>query len=101
MQRDTSIERLMFCTNDRQPDIRAEVLARQIGQPQGQVRQSRKSPGLVGIGDETGGIDDNLATIQPWMEDFAQRLRGTRLAPLGRQYANSDRTIEFGMNIDA
>ena len=74
VQEHAAIERLVLGTHDRQPEIGVEIFASHIGQPQRQIGQFREPLDLVRVGDETRGIDDDLAPIEPGIQNFAECL---------------------------
>src|SRR5258708_16394563 len=63
VKKDPAIKRLVPGTNEREPGIGVEILACQIGQPQRQIGEFRKSLGLFGVCDKTSRIDENFALI--------------------------------------
>jgi len=91
----------MLGAHDREPEIGAEIFACQIGQPQRQIGQFRKALDPVGIGDETGRVDDDLAAVEPRVEDLAERFIRAGLPPFGRQHADTDGTVQFTVEKDA
>jgi hypothetical protein len=79
MQEYAAVKRLMLGADNRKTEVGIEIFASHIGQAQRDVRQLRKPLGLVGIGDEPGGIDDDLAAIEPRPQKLAEHLGRERL----------------------
>ncbi len=82
MQEDAAIERLVLGADDGKAKIGIEVFAGHVGQPQRHIGQFRKALHLVRIGDETRGVDDDLALIELRKQDLAKSLGRAGLAAI-------------------
>jgi hypothetical protein len=101
VQEHAAIKRLMFGPDDGETHVGIEIFARHIGEAKRHIGQFRKPLHLVGISNEAGWIDDNLAAVQPGVQNFAEGLVRARLPPFGRQHADADRTVELAEQVNA
>src|SRR3984957_9521177 len=78
-----------------------EIAARHIGEPQGHVRQFRKSflPGR--IGNKTGRIDEDLALIQLRLQQIRKYSDRGSVGTFRRSDADADGTYEDAVEINA
>lgn len=75
MQEDAAIKRLMLGAHDRQSEIGVRIFARHIGQAERHIGQFGQPPRLVGIGNKSRSIDNDLAAVEPGQQNFTERLR--------------------------
>ena len=91
----------MFGTDIRKADIGIEVSARHIAEPHRDVGQFGEWLCLLGIGDEAGRIDDDLARIELGMNEIGEHFGQGRSPPFRGQDADTNRTAKLVVQVDA